>query len=230
MLDGLLSSTAAYPRAVAHLATNVYSVSYAACLAEAYFHGIYGSTMYTTLTVMAYDRYVSIFQPLQYHAIMTPRKVRVLLVVANLLPVLLNTYTLIANFYGVCSLILLVGLPILLVLISYLKIIVLTYKLSADARKKAFTTCTAHLIVFLNFSLCSLFSVVYNRFNAKVPIGGHVFLTTSYTLWPPVLHPIVYGVKNQEIRKRLSKITRSVLLRTGCQLRPKTSTVSIRAD
>ncbi|XP_063060705.1 olfactory receptor 10H2-like [Engraulis encrasicolus] len=181
LLVGLIGSTSVWPRVLAHLATIVYSVSYVACFVQTYVISAYGACVYMSLTVMAYDRYVCIFQPLQYHAIMTPRKVRILLVSANLIPA----------------------------------IIVLTYKLSGDARKKAFVTCTPHLITFLNFSLCSLFAVVYHRAHAKLPVGGHVFMTSVYVLLPPALHPLVYGIKNQEIRKRFSKITRSVLLRIG---------------
>ena len=41
---------------------------------------------------------------------------------------------------------------------------------------------------------------------------------------PPLLHPIIYGMENQEIKSSLSKIARTVFPLTGSQLQPKRST------
>ncbi|KAL2096015.1 hypothetical protein ACEWY4_008163 [Coilia grayii] len=43
-------------------------------------------------------------------------------------------------------------LPMFLVILSYLKIILIILKMSTDARKKTFATCSPHLIVFILFS------------------------------------------------------------------------------
>ncbi|XP_041920606.1 olfactory receptor 146-like [Alosa sapidissima] len=260
IFNGLIGSTAVWPKVMGHLVTDVHSASYEACLTQTFFVFIYGSCTYAMLTVMAYDRYVSIFQPLLYHTIMTPQKVRVLLVVGNFLPAAvvfgqicltsgiplcrysihkifcdnlsvsnlgcsLSTYALVTNLYGACSLVFLIVLPILLILLSYLKIIVLSSKVSADARKKAFATCTPHLLIFLNFSVSLLFSVIYNRITHYVPIEVNIFLSSHYILIPPLIHPIIYGLKNQEIKKSLSKVLRSCSVATGFLTQPKKSPV-----
>ncbi|XP_063060709.1 olfactory receptor 51G1-like [Engraulis encrasicolus] len=73
---------------------------------------------------MAYDRFVSIFRPLQYHTVMTPWKVK-------------------------------------------------------------------QLISFL-------------------PKEVNIFMSMNYILIPPLLHPIVYGIKTKEIRQRFTKAIRSM--------------------
>ncbi|XP_062407940.1 olfactory receptor 52E4-like [Sardina pilchardus] len=257
ILNGLIGSTAVWPKVMSHLATDIHSVSFEICFIQTFFSCAYGGCNFFMLTVMAYDRYVSIFQPLLYHTIMTPQKVKVLVVVGNLLPAVAvftqlcltsriplcrysipkifcdnlavlnlgcvrNNYSLMTNVFGVCMFGLFLVVPILLVLWSYLKIIILTSKLSADARRKTFATCTPHIIIFLNFTLSSLFSLIYNRVDAaNLPKEGHIFVSALYIIVPPLLHPIVYGMKNKEIRRSLLKITGTVfpLHRHNFQLR-----------
>ncbi|XP_062407944.1 olfactory receptor 52L1-like [Sardina pilchardus] len=243
ILNGLLGSTAVWPKVIVILVTDVNTASYQGCLIQVFIVGIYGACNYVMLTVMAYDRFVSIFKPLQYHNIMTPVNVTKLLLVANLSSVVLVciqmflTYQIpickytvhrlfcdnlavarlscgesnvsrISNMYGLCTIILLVGLPILLVLSSYVQIIKLSLQASKQARKKAFETCSPHILIFVNFSLASLFSVIYNRMSPHLPREANILLTVNYILLPPLLHPIIYGIKNQEIRQSVSRIRR----------------------
>ncbi|XP_062407941.1 olfactory receptor 10J1-like [Sardina pilchardus] len=237
IVNGLIGSTSVWPKVMAMLLTHVNTISYAECLLQVFFTATYGSCNYTVLTVMAYDRLVSIFQPLQYHAIMTPQKVRQLLLAADLVPVLcvlgqifltsrmpLCKHTIhrilcdnlsvsglscgdsihVTNIYGLCLVVALLILPVLIVLLSYIKIIGFILKASGKARYKTFETCSPHIIVFINFSLASLFSVVYNRIYPYLPAEANAFLSVNYILVPPLLHPIIYGIKSREIRKSLS--------------------------
>ncbi|XP_062407947.1 olfactory receptor 52K1-like [Sardina pilchardus] len=246
IINGLVGSTAVWPKVMAMLLSFVNTTSYVGCLIQICFTVTYGVCTNTLLTVMAYDRLVSIFQPLQYHTIMTPQKVRQLLLAADLVPVLcvvgqvfltsripMCKHTLhkilcdnisvsglscgdsiqsrVANLYGLCLIIALVILPLLLVLLSYVKIIMFILKTSGKARQKTFETCSPHIIVFVNFSLASLFSVIYNRVNRYLPSEVHIFFACIYFLVPPLLHPIIYGIKNQEIRHSLSKLQKRVI-------------------
>lgn len=243
--NGLIGSTAVWPKVMSILITGLNTVSYTGCLIQVFFAATYGACNYTVLTVMAYDRLVSIFQPLQYHTIMTPYKVKQLLLAADFVPVLCvigqicltsrmflckNTIhrvhcdnlsvsglscgdriqSRVANLYGVCLVIALLILPLLLVLLSYVKIILFIVMASGKARQKTFETCSPHVIVFVNFSVASLFSVVYNRINPYLPAEANVFLSVNYILVPPLLHPIIYGIKNQEIRKSLSNFRKKI--------------------
>ncbi|XP_048119957.1 olfactory receptor 52A5-like [Alosa alosa] len=88
----------------------------------------------------------------------------------------------------------------------------ITLKISRNSRKKAFETCTPHLIIFINFSFVSIFFVIYVRF---YPNFQHLFLSVSYNLFPPLLHPLVYGIRNKETRQSFSKIRRKVIFALG---------------
>ena len=241
IVNGLIGSTAVWPKVMVILLTGMNTTSYAGCLIQIFLTSTYGVCHFTVLTVMAYDRLVSIFKPLQYHTIMTPQKVRQLLLAANLVPVVCvlgqvfltsqvplckNTLrrifcdnlslsslacgdsiqSRVTNLYGICIIIALIILPLFLVLLSYVKIIVFILKASGNTGKKAFETCSPHMIVFINFSMGTLFSVIYNRLNPYLPGEANVLISINYILVPPLLHPIIYGIKNQDIRKSLSKI------------------------
>ncbi|XP_041100288.1 olfactory receptor 4Q2-like [Polyodon spathula] len=67
----LIGSTAVMPRLMADFLTEVRYISYAACVIQAFCIHFYGSAAQLILTVMAYDRYIAICNPLRYNSIMT---------------------------------------------------------------------------------------------------------------------------------------------------------------
>ncbi|KAK6485901.1 olfactory receptor 4Q2-like [Huso huso] len=67
----LIGSTAVMPRLMADFLTEVRYISYAACVVQAFCVHVYGSAAQLILTVMAYDRYIAICDPLRYNSIMT---------------------------------------------------------------------------------------------------------------------------------------------------------------
>lgn len=246
ILNGLIGSTAVWPQVMNILSTNITTTSYRGCLVQVFIMVSYGVCNYSVLTIMAYDRFVSIFYPLKYHTVMTEQKVKQLLVVANGLPAVvvlgqvcltsqlpLCKYTIpklfcdnlavsslscadsiqsrVTNLYGICVITLLIVLPVFLILLSYVKIIVLCLKASRNARMKALETCSPHIIVFINFSFATLFSVIYNRVSTILPIDVNLFVSINYILVPPLLHPIIYGIKNKEIRQSMSKIKKKTI-------------------
>ncbi|XP_020756701.2 olfactory receptor 52A1-like [Odocoileus virginianus] len=106
------------------------------------------------------------------------------------------------------------GFDMIFILISYILIFQAVLHLrQKEARLKAFNTCTAHIFVFLEFYILAFFSFFSHRFGRVVP-STHILLSTIYLLVPPSLNPIVYGVKNKVIRKRVAQI---FLLNHGSQ-------------
>uniref|UniRef100_A0A8C3VH62 Olfactory receptor n=1 Tax=Catagonus wagneri TaxID=51154 RepID=A0A8C3VH62_9CETA len=98
------------------------------------------------------------------------------------------------------------GFDMIFILISYILIFQAVCRLpQQEARLKAFHTCTAHIFVFLEFYILAFFSFFSHRFGHVVP-STHILLSTAYLLVPPALNPIVYGVKNKVIRKRVAQI------------------------
>ncbi|XP_051782543.1 olfactory receptor 6K3-like [Erpetoichthys calabaricus] len=78
--NGLYGSTALCPLLLKNIISETHEISRASCLAQIFSIHSYGSFEFTILTVMSYDRYVSICYPLQYSAIMSPFKIGTLIV------------------------------------------------------------------------------------------------------------------------------------------------------
>ena len=79
-VNGLCGASAFYPKILADLLSDFHVISYTGCLAQIYIICCYMFCEATCLTVMAYDRYVAICKPLEYHTIMTKQKVMKLLI------------------------------------------------------------------------------------------------------------------------------------------------------
>ncbi|KAE8575114.1 hypothetical protein XENTR_v10003718 [Xenopus tropicalis] len=67
-------TTVTIPKLMDILLTGYHSISYSNCFTQLYFFVLFGSTEALILSSMAYDRYVAICHPLQYHAIMSGKK------------------------------------------------------------------------------------------------------------------------------------------------------------
>ncbi|CAJ0953536.1 unnamed protein product [Ranitomeya imitator] len=101
---------------------------------------------------------------------------------------------------------LIIGVSLFLTsIISYIKVItVILHIRSKDGRRKAFSTCSAHLIVL---------SMHYGTFTSEyiMPPFRHtqVFeLTISvwYTTITPMLNPLIYSVRNNDVKRALLKM------------------------
>ncbi|XP_075692766.1 olfactory receptor 6J1-like [Rhinoderma darwinii] len=68
------------PRLLWSLKTREESISVAGCMTQFYFHFSLGATEILLLTVMAYDRYVAICNPLRYLLIMSPKVCSLLII------------------------------------------------------------------------------------------------------------------------------------------------------
>ncbi|KAG7480290.1 odorant receptor [Solea senegalensis] len=107
--------------------------------------------------------------------------------------------------YGLTCACFFIMLPSCLVILSYVHIFMVIVKKSKDSQRKALQTCTPHLVTFINFSVASLFGVIYNRLSRDLPKVVTIFITVNFFIIPPLLHPIIYGIKMQEIRQSISK-------------------------
>jgi olfactory receptor len=75
---------------------------------------------------------------------------------------------------------------------------------SAEGRRKAFSTCGAHLSVVVVFYGTLLFMYVQ-------PKSTHSFETDKlasvfYTLVVPMLNPLIYSLKNKEVKNAFHRV------------------------
>ncbi|XP_075415092.1 olfactory receptor 13C7-like [Tenrec ecaudatus] len=105
---------------------------------------------------------------------------------------------------GVANVIFL-GVPVLFIFVSYIFIITTILKIpSAEGRRKAFSTCSAHLTVVIIFYGTILF--MYGKPKSKDPLGADKqdlsdkLISLFYGLLTPMLNPIIYSLRNKDVK------------------------------
>ncbi|XP_007444421.1 olfactory receptor 10A7-like [Python bivittatus] len=95
--------------------------------------------------------------------------------------------------------------PFVLILISYIRIIITILSMSsAQGQQKAFSTCSAHLIVVTLFYGSG--SIVYLKPKSSYSPEVKKMLSLFYTVLIPMLNPIVYTLRNSEVKEALRRI------------------------
>uniref|UniRef100_A0A452T295 Olfactory receptor family 10 subfamily J member 5 n=1 Tax=Ursus maritimus TaxID=29073 RepID=A0A452T295_URSMA len=104
--------------------------------------------------------------------------------------------------YGVSSFVILI--PVSLIFISYVFIISTILKIaSTEGRKKAFATCTSHLTVVIVHYGCA--SIAYLKPKSENSIEKDLLLSVTYTIITPLLNPVVYSLRNKEVKDALRR-------------------------
>ncbi|MBN3297274.1 olfactory receptor 52J3-like [Amia ocellicauda] len=236
-VNGLYGTAGLYPKLLADFLSDSHVISYAGCLIQAYV--IYTSVLceFTILTVMAYDRYVAICKPLQYHSIMTSQTISKFLLISWILPscetaiVILLTNRLplcgshieklycdnwsvaklscvdinINNVYSFILILMHVS-QALLILYSYIHIVRACVK-SSEEMTKFMQTCLPHLISVIGFTISTVFDVMYSRYGSSNMLQAlRNFLAVEFLVIPPLLNPLIYGLKLSQIRRRVMRV------------------------
>ncbi|XP_075185920.1 olfactory receptor 6F1-like [Anomaloglossus baeobatrachus] len=100
-----------------------------------------------------------------------------------------------------------VGLPaFLLTLISYIFIISNILKITSSAgRHKAFSTCASHLTVVILYYGSVL--IMHMRPSSQHLLAQDKPLSVLYTAIIPMLNPLIYSLRNKDVKKALFKLT-----------------------
>ncbi|XP_075705999.1 olfactory receptor 52D1-like [Rhinoderma darwinii] len=238
-LNGLYGSSGFLPNLFVNLISKTQSISYAGCVAQVFCIHTYMGGELAFLTVMAYDRYLCICNPLRYSSIMTLTMAFKLVISACFFNFLLFTVhfvltirlplcgsiilkiycdnwsvvrlscidTTVNNIYGLFITAVVIVLMPLLIFISYIEILIVCVRASKDFRAKSLQTCTPHLITITNFVINVLFEILLHRFSpTNLPYELRTVMSLQFLVVPPILNPLIYGLKTREIRVKLMKL------------------------
>uniref|UniRef100_A0A8C9QEK0 Olfactory receptor n=1 Tax=Spermophilus dauricus TaxID=99837 RepID=A0A8C9QEK0_SPEDA len=214
------------------------TISFSGCAVQMFLSFAMGATECVLLSMMAFDRYVAICNPLRYPVVMSKAvyvpmaagswaagsiTATVQTSLAMRLPFcgdnVINHFTceILAVLKLACADIsinvismvvanvIFLGVPVLFISFSYVFILATILRIpSAEGRKKAFSTCSAHLTVVIVFYGTILF--MYGKPKSKDPLGADKqdladkLISLFYGVVTPMLNPIIYSLRNKDVK------------------------------
>ncbi|XP_077200260.1 olfactory receptor 51E1-like [Paroedura picta] len=108
--------------------------------------------------------------------------------------------------YGLVVIIFAIGVDSLLISVSYFFILRAALSLTQEARLKALGTCISHICAVFLFYVPFIGLSMVHRFSKTHGSHVHVIMANVHLLVPPVLNPLVYGVKTKQIRLRILRV------------------------
>ncbi|XP_062931058.1 olfactory receptor 6C2-like [Cynocephalus volans] len=117
---------------------------------------------------------------------------------------------LIEQMFIVCSVLIFI-MTLVCVLLSYMYIVrtILRFP-SAQQRKKAFSTCSSHIImVSITYGSCIFIYVKPSAKDEMTINKGVSVLTTSIS---PMLNPFIYTLRNKQVKKAFNKLVKKIIL------------------
>uniref|UniRef100_A0A8C3SU51 Olfactory receptor n=1 Tax=Chelydra serpentina TaxID=8475 RepID=A0A8C3SU51_CHESE len=221
------------PRMLANLLTGDKTIFFNSCFTQLYFFA-----ELPLLTIMAYDRYVAICQPLHYERVMSKRvciQMAASAWTSGILYSALHTgNTFVLTFCGgntvdqfFCEIPQLLKLAcsnsylgetgvivvsaclalihFVFIIVSYVLIFKTVLRIpSEQGRHKAFSTCFPHLIVVSLFICTATFA--YMKPTSSSASALDLAMAVLYSMVPPMVNPIIYSMRNKDIKAALWKM------------------------
>ncbi|XP_064285688.1 olfactory receptor 14J1-like [Passer domesticus] len=237
-LSDLGSICTTVPKAMHNSLWDTTTISYTGCAAQVFLIIFFLGAEFFLLTIMCYDRYVSICKPLHYGTLLGSRACAHMAAAAwasaflNALMHTANTFSLplchgnaLGQFFCeippilklscsntylresgllVFSVSLVFGCFVFIVF-SYVQIFRAVLRIpSEQGRHKAFSTCLPHLAVVSLF--ISTASFTYLKSPSISSPSLDLSVSVLYSMVPPALNPLIYSLRNQELKAALRKM------------------------
>ncbi|KAM5170516.1 olfactory receptor 10C1-like [Mantella aurantiaca] len=101
-------------------------------------------------------------------------------------------------------------IPVIIIIVSYVYIIVTIFEIpSITGRQKVFSTCSSHLTVVSMFYGTLLFVYLVPKRGQSLNITK--FLSLLYTVVTPLINPIIYSLRNKDLKKVVGTTTSNFL-------------------
>ncbi|XP_012885436.1 PREDICTED: olfactory receptor 4B1-like [Dipodomys ordii] len=228
-------SSTVVPKFITDLLAKMKTITLKGCLAQIFFFHFLGVAEILLLVVMAYDRYVAICKPLHYMNIMSSPLCHLLVagswmggflhsIIQMLMTVQLPfcgpnvidhyfcdlqplfklacTDTFVEGIVVMANSGLISVVSLLILVTSYIIILVHLRKHSAEGRRKALSTCASHITVVVLFFGPAIF--LYMRPSSTYTEDKLV--AVFYTVITPMLNPIIYTLRNAEVKNAMRKL------------------------
>ncbi|XP_074130023.1 olfactory receptor 4C11-like [Sminthopsis crassicaudata] len=232
--DSCFSSTIA-PKLIIDNLSKKQTISFDGCMTQLFCMHFFGCMEVLVLVLMSYDRYVAICKPLHYTVIMNQKLCGILVIFAwvgalvhsitqiapafnlpfcgpnvidhylcDLQPLLrlacADTYVINLLVVSNSGIVCMASFTILMT--SYIYILYSLRNHSAEGKRKALSTCTAHIIVVIIFFVPCIF--IYTRPPIIFPVDKLV--SVFYTIGTPLLNPLIYTLRNAEVKNAMVKL------------------------
>ncbi|XP_040325336.1 olfactory receptor 4K2-like [Herpailurus yagouaroundi] len=228
------------PKMIADYLTGHKTISFDGCITQIFFLHLFTGTEIILLMAMSLDRYIAICKPLRYTSVIRPWVCAALVVASWVVGVMHSMsqviFALTLPFCGpnevdsfFCDLPVVFQLAcvdtyvlglfmistsgiialscFILLFNSYVIVFVTIKHRSSKGSSKALSTCTAHfIVVFMFFGPCIFISMW--------PLSSFLtdkILSVFYTIFTPILNPVIYTLRNQEVKTAMRKLKNRLL-------------------
>ncbi|XP_030873700.1 olfactory receptor 4A15-like, partial [Leptonychotes weddellii] len=225
-MDAVYSTTVT-PNMIIDLLYEKKTISFQACMSQLFIGHLFGGAEILLLVVMAYDRYVAICKPLHYLTIMNQRLCVLLLLSAwfggflHAVVQLLFVYNLpfcgpnvidhfICDMYPLlklaCTDTYVIGLTVVAndgaICVVIFTVLLISYGVILHSLKTHTSTCGSHITVVVLFFVPCIFMYV------RPPSTLHIdkSLTVFYTVITPMLNPLIYTLRNGDMKNAMRKL------------------------
>ncbi|XP_058596775.1 olfactory receptor 4K2 [Neofelis nebulosa] len=228
------------PKMIADYLNGHKTISFDGCITQIFFLHLFTGTEIILLMAMSLDRYIAICKPLRYTSVIRPWVCTALVVASWVVGVMHSMsqviFALTLPFCGpnevdsfFCDLPVVFQLAcvdtyvlglfmistsgiialscFILLFNSYVIVFVTIKHHSSKGSSKALSTCTAHfIVVFMFFGPC-IFIYMW-------PLSSFLtdkILSVFYTIFTPILNPVIYTLRNQDVKTAMRKLKNRLL-------------------